>query len=186
LPQAHAMGLANKVSLMRILLVPAFAASLVYYSPLHDGLRYLSVALFVIGMATDAVDGYIARSQHQHTELGRVLDPIADKLLILTALIGLSTIRAIPQEMRIPAWFNVIVISRDVVLVIGTMLIFGFTGKWSVRPSWLGKAAVAAQMLVVLVVLLRLPIKLEVMTLAAVLSVVSGIGYVRMGSRVLS
>ena len=179
------MGLANKVSLMRILLVPAFAASLVYYSPLHDGLRYLSVALFVIGMATDAVDGYIARSQHQHTELGRVLDPIADKLLILTALIGLSTIRAIPPEMRMPAWFNLVVISRDVVLVAGTGLIFGFTGKWNVRPSWLGKAEVAAKMIVVLVVLLRLPIKLEAMTLAAVLSVVAGIGYLRMGIRVL-
>ena len=182
---AKSMSLANKISLMRILLVPLFAASLLYYSPLHDELRYVSFALFLIGMATDAIDGFIARSQQQQTELGRVLDPIADKLLILTALISLSTIHAIPQEMRIPAWFNLIVISRDVVVVTGTMLIFAFTGHWTVRPSWMGKAAVASQMVVVAVVLLRLPIKLEMMTVAAVLSVLSGIGYLRLGIRVL-
>ena len=180
------MTLANKISVMRILLVPVFAASLVYYNPVHDQLRYVSVGLFLLGVASDAIDGFIARAQNQHTELGRVLDPIADKLLILTGLIGLSTIRAIPPEMRIPAWLNLVVISRDVVVVTGTMLLFGFTGKWLVRPSWVGKTAVGAQMLVVLVVLLRWPMKLEVMMVAAVLTVLSGIGYVRDGMRALS
>lgn len=180
------MTLANKISVMRILLVPAFAASLVYYNPANDQLRYLSLALFLLGVVSDALDGFIARAQNQHTELGRVLDPIADKLLILTGLICLSTIRAIPPEMRIPAWFNLIVISRDIVVVTGTMLLFGFTGKWLVRPSWVGKTAVAAQMVVVLVVLLRWPMKIEVMIVAAALTVLSGIGYVRDGMRALS
>ncbi len=180
------MTLANKISVMRILLVPAFAASLVYYSPGNDQLRYLSLVLFLVGVASDAIDGFIARAQNQHTELGRVLDPIADKLLILTGLISLSTIRAIPPEMRIPAWFNLIVISRDVVVVAGTMLLFGFTGKWLVRPSWVGKTAVAAQMLVVLVVLLRWPMKIEVMIVAAILTVLSGLGYVRDGMQALN
>ena len=179
------MSLANKISLVRILLAPCIVASLVYYQPSRDGLRYLSLSLFLLGVVSDAVDGFVARSKHQQSQLGILLDPIADKLLIISALISLSTIRALPEWMRIPAWFNLIVISRDVMLVAGTILIFGLTGKLSVQPSRLGKWTVAAQMLVVPTVLLRLPIKMEALLVAAVLTVLSGIGYVRMGTRVL-
>ncbi len=179
------MSLANKISLVRILLAPCIVASLVYYQPSRDGLRYVSLSLFLLGVVSDAVDGFVARSKRQQSQLGILLDPIADKLLIVSALISLSTIRALPEWMRIPAWFNLIVISRDVMLVAGTILIFGLTGKLSVQPSRLGKWAVAAQMLVVPTVLLRLPIKMEVLLVAAVLTVLSGIGYIRVGTRVL-
>lgn len=179
------MSLANKISLLRILLVPCFVASLVYYTPERDGLRFLSLAIFLIGIATDAVDGYIARSQRQQSQLGTLLDPLADKLLILSALISLSTIRALPEWMRIPAWFNLIVISRDAVLVTGTLLIFSFTGQWSVNPSRLGKWTIAAQMVVIPTVLLGLPFKPGLLVLVAVMTVISGLSYLRVGTRLL-
>ena len=180
------MGLANKISIFRILLVPCLVALLLYYRPEHDHLRYFCVALFFLGMLTDAADGFIARSQRQQSQLGTILDPIADKLLILSVLISLSTIRAIPEWMRIPAWFNLIVISRDAILVFGTMLLFAFTGKLTVQPSPLGKVTVVAQMLVIPIVLLKLPVKAEALMIAAMLTVLSGIGYIRKGSQLLA
>ncbi len=179
------MGLANKISIVRILLAPCVVASLVYYGPTRDGLRYLALTLFTLGIVSDAVDGFIARTHRQQSQLGTLLDPIADKLLILSALISLSTIRALPAWMRVPAWFNLVVISRDVILVTGTLLIFFFTGKLTVTPSRLGKLAVAFQMLVIPTILLRLPIKGELLIVAAAFTICSGIGYLRMGVRVL-
>ena len=180
------MGLANKISIFRILLVPGIVALLVYYRPGHETLRYVAVTLFFLGMLTDAADGFVARSKRQQSQLGTILDPIADKLLILSVLISLSTIRAIPDWMRIPAWFNLIVISRDAILVFGTMLLFAFTGKLAVQPSPLGKVTVVAQMLVIPVVLLNLPVKAGMLIIAATLTVLSGIGYIRKGSQLLA
>ena len=180
------MNLANRISVFRIILVPCFVASLVYYDPSRDGIRYLSLGLFALGIASDALDGFIARSKRQQSPLGTVLDPIADKLLILSALISLSTIRALPDWMRIPAWFNLVVISRDAILITGTLLLFGFTGKLTVNPSRLGKWTIAAQMAVIAAVLLKTPLKTPLLLITAVLTVVSGLHYVRIGTRLLS
>lgn len=180
------MSLANKISVLRILLAPCIVASLVYYQPERDGLRYLTFALFVVGILSDAMDGFIARSQRQQSQLGTLLDPLADKLLILSTLISLSTIRALPNWLRIPAWFNLVVISRDVILVAGTTLLFVLKGTLAVRPSRLGKWTVAAQMLVVSCVLLGLPFKPPLLVATALLTVCSGLDYIRMGMRLLS
>jgi len=179
------MNLPNKISIFRILLAPAIVASLVYYHPERDGLRFLTLGLFLIGIASDAADGLIARLQHQQTELGALLDPIADKLLILSTLISCSVIHGLPQSMRIPAWFNLIVISRDALIVTGTGVLFIVRGRWTARPSWLGKWTTASQMLVIPAVLLGLPVKFPLIVLAAVLTTLSGIGYVRRGIRAL-
>ena len=161
-------------------------ASLVYYHPDRDGLRLLALWIFLIGIISDAIDGFLARLQHQQTELGTILDPIADKTLILSALISCSMIRGLPEWMRIPAWFNLIVISRDAVLIVGTLLLFAIKGRWSVRPSPLGKWTTFAQMLVIPTVLLGLPWKTPLVIIAAVLTVCSGISYIRVGVRALS
>lgn len=179
------MSLANKISLLRILLAPCIVASLVYYQPDREALRLVALGLFVVGMLSDALDGLIARSKHQQSQLGIILDPLADKCLILGTLISLSTIRALPDWMRIPAWFNLIVISRDVVLVAGTLLVVAFTNRWPVRPSRLGKWTVLVQMLVIPMALLGLPGKSEMLLVAAALTILSGIGYLRMGIRLL-
>ena len=180
------MNLANKISIVRILLAPAIVAALLYYHPDRDWLRFLALGLFVAGIVSDAVDGWIARSQNQQTQLGTLLDPIADKSLILSALISCSTIHGLPAWMRIPAWFNLIVISRDVLLVAGSIVLFAIQGRWHVRPSRLGKWTTCAQMLVIPAVLLGLPITGLFVAVAAVLSVVSAISYLRMGIRVLN
>ena len=179
------MSLANKVSVFRILLVPAIVASLVYYHPTRDSLRFLTLGLFVIGMVSDAIDGFIARKHNQQTELGTLLDPLADKSLILSTLISCSVIRGLPEWMRIPAWFNLIVISRDALLITGAVVLFILQGRWSVRPSRLGKWTTFTQMLVIPIVLLGLPLKLPFVTGAAVLTVLSAVSYIREGIRVL-
>ena len=181
------LSLANKISIARILLVPAIVASLVYYHPQRDSLRFLALGLFVVGIASDAIDGFLARLQNQQTALGTLLDPIADKALILSALITCSVVRALPIEMRIPAWFNLIVMSRDALVVAGSIVLFAIKGRWQVRPSQLGKWATFLQMLVIPIVLLKLlPLKLPLLLLAAALTIFSAVAYVRMGIRALS
>ncbi len=168
-------------------MVPAIVASLVYYHPEREGLRFLALGLFLIGIVSDAVDGLIARLQHQQTELGTILDPIADKCLILGTLISCSVIRGLPDSMRIPAWFNLVVISRDAILIAGTAILFLIKdGRWRiVKPNWLGKVTTVLQMLVIPTVLLGLPLKFWVIGAAALLTTLSGISYIRRGVRVL-
>ena len=179
------MSLANKISIFSILLVPCVVASLIYYHPERDWLRFLALGFFTVGIVSDAIDGFLARLYHQETELGTLLDPIADKLLILSALISCSVIHGLPIWMRIPAWFNLVVMSRDALLITGTMVLFAIKGRWSVRPSRLGKWTTGIQMLVIPTVLLGLPIKLPLIGVAAAFTVLSGISYVRLGIRVL-
>lgn len=181
-----AMTLANQVSLLRLLLVPPIVASLVYYHPTRDWLRYVTLGLFLFGALTDAVDGYLARRWNQRTELGTWLDPLADKALILGTLISCSVVHNLPESLRIPAWFNLIVISRDVLLLGGALILFGLKGKLQVRPSAAGKCTTVAQMAVVVAVLLAWPIRLYVIVLAAGLTLLSAIGYIRTGLRALS
>ncbi len=179
------MSLANKISIFRILLVPAIVASLVYYHPQRDVLRFVALGLFILGVLSDALDGFLARLKNQQTELGTILDPIADKFLILSALISCSVIHGLPDWMRIPAWFNLVVISRDVLLIAGTILLFAIQGHWNVRPSRLGKWTTFSQMVVIPVVLLGWPGKLQLVIVAATLTVLSAIGYIRTGIRLL-
>ena len=179
------MSIANKISIFRILLVPAIVAALLYYHSERDGLRFVALGLFVLGILSDAIDGFLARRWHQESELGSLLDPIADKALILSALISCSTIRGLPEWMRIPAWFNLIVISRDVLLIAGGIVLFAIKGRWHVQPSRLGKWTTFTQMLVVPSVLLAWPVTTALLTMAAVFTVLSAIGYVRTGIRVL-
>ncbi len=179
------MNLANKITILRILLVPGIVACLVYYAPDRDWLRFFALGLFILGVISDALDGAIARLQNQRTELGALLDPIADKALILTTLISCSVIDGLPEWLSLPPWFNVVVISRDVLLVCGALVVFVNTGQWHVRPSRLGKCTTVAQMLVVVVLLLHLPFKEPLLLMAAVLTVLSGIHYIRTGVRVL-
>lgn len=179
------MSLANKISIFRILLVPAVVATLVYYHPDRDWLRFLALGLLIIGIASDALDGLVARWQNQHTELGALLDPIADKLLILSTFISCSMIQGLPAWLRIPAWFNLVVISRDVLLLVGGIVLFAVKGGWNIRPSLLGKCTTCAQMLVIPSLLLNLPIRDPLIYLAAALTVCSGVGYVRAGVRLL-
>jgi len=118
------MNLANRISIFRILLIPFFIACILYYGEGREYLRFVALCIFLLATVSDAVDGGIARFRSQVTELGRILDPLADKLLIISAFISLSMIKVAPETMRIPAWAVLTVISRDIIILLGALVIY--------------------------------------------------------------
>src|SRR5215203_3244779 len=140
------LTLANQLTILRIILIPAFVLLLVY--------GYLGASLLVFGFAgiTDALDGLIARRAGQRTRLGAWLDPMADKLLLVTTFIVL-TIPAIPLTNHLPLWLTVSVISRDIVIIGVVAIVNLAVGPRTFRPSLLGKAATAAFIVTAVVVM---------------------------------
>lgn len=131
------LTLANQLTILRIALIPAFVLFVVY--------GYLGAALLVFSIAglTDALDGLIARRAGQRTSLGAWLDPMADKLLLVTTFVVL-TLPGIPLANHLPLWLTVLVISRDVVIVGVVAIINLAVGPRTFRPSLFGKATTAA------------------------------------------
>ncbi len=174
------MNLPNQLSTLRIFLVPVFVTSLFYFS-------HWSAAIFFVACLTDAVDGYLARLWEQKTVLGSYLDPVADKLLLLSGFIALSFMSQLPEAMRVPAWVTITVISRDVIILIGSVLIFVTTGTLKPQPHLVGKATTAFQMTTLLFSLLGAPdsLKMGLFYTTFILTAWSGLVYLRLGSRLL-
>jgi CDP-diacylglycerol--glycerol-3-phosphate 3-phosphatidyltransferase len=172
--------LANKITISRICLIPVFAlAMLAYMSTVEFGnpdprLRWLAAAVFFIASATDGIDGYIARRYNQRSRLGAILDPIADKGLVITALVLLST-----KSSAFPAWFPLFVIARDLILMIGFVFLSARFHRLEVRPNLIGKLATILQIVSILIFLTGFPwIDLLIpVTLATALTVASGVSY---------
>lgn len=149
------MTTANKITICRILLVPVFIVELLYYVRTGDELhRFAAVIAFAVAALTDGVDGYIARRYNQRSELGAILDPLADKLLLVSAVILLSLDNS-PHFERVPLWLTGIILSRDVLLVIGLIVIHYTFGKIQVKPRIPGKVATVFQMVTVSWILLH-------------------------------
>jgi CDP-diacylglycerol--glycerol-3-phosphate 3-phosphatidyltransferase len=149
------MTTANKITIVRILLVPFFVTQVIYY--VQAGLEYhrlLALLAFALAAVSDAVDGYIARRYQQHSELGALLDPLADKLLLISAIILLS-LNNDPYLPRIPLWLTATILSRDALLLIGHLVIHHVCGKVTVRPILAGKTATVLQMVCALWALLK-------------------------------
>jgi len=180
------MNLANKISIFRILLIPFFIACILYYGEGREYLRFVALGIFLLATISDAIDGGIARLKHQVTELGMVLDPIADKLLIISAFISLSMIKIVPESLRIPAWAVLTVISRDVVIVLGSVVIYFLKGNLKIKPSWLGKATTLFQMLTILVFLAAFKYHRFFLYPAILFTVLSAIDYIWRGSKQLN
>jgi cardiolipin synthase len=128
---------ANQLTILRIVLIPAFVLLVVY------GRLGAALLVFMTAGATDALDGLIARRAGQRTSLGAWLDPMADKLLLVTTFIVL-TLPAIPLTNHLPLWLTVVVISRDVVILAVVAIVNLAIGPRTFRPSMLGKATTAA------------------------------------------
>lgn len=153
------MTTANKITITRILMIPVFVMLAIYYGKsiqlgepnewYHAG----AVLVFVLAALSDGLDGYIARKYNQRSQLGIVLDPIADKGLLLAAIITLSVSK---WHYEFPLWFPVVVIFRDIVGVAGALLLKFLTGHVKVQVSWMGKIATALQMVAISLVLLQL------------------------------
>jgi CDP-diacylglycerol--glycerol-3-phosphate 3-phosphatidyltransferase len=177
------MNIANKISTFRILIVPFFVACLVFYAPGLEYLRWTAFVLFVLAVVSDAVDGYIARKERQVSTAGQILDPLGDKLLLMSAFITLSLRTQFP--LTIPLWVSFIVISRDAIILLGALVIYLVKQKIDIYPTRWGKLTTTFQMLSVIAVLLQMPHADLVWTIAVFFTVVSGMDYIRRGFRIL-
>ena len=182
------MTTANKITIFRILLVPFFIVEVLTY--VDDGdewHRFLAIMAFLLASVCDGVDGYIARRYDQRSELGAILDPLADKLLLEAGIVLLS-LHHEQYLPHLPLWLTATVISRDVLLLLGLVVIHFICGKVTVKPHLIGKGATVLQMVAVCWALLKLPASgLHWFALsAAVCTGVSGLIYVSDGVRQLS
>ncbi|EEF60245.1 CDP-alcohol phosphatidyltransferase family protein [Pedosphaera parvula] len=149
------MTTANKVTILRILLIPFFVVQILYYFRTGDELhRTLGLLSFAVAAILDGVDGYIARHYNQKSELGAMLDPLGDKLLLVSGIVLLSFTNQ-TRLRTMPLWLTATIISRDVLLVLGWAVIHLMCGKVTVRPRMLGKIATVFQMATVLWILLK-------------------------------
>jgi len=177
------MNIANKISTSRILSVPFFVACFLYYAPGREYLRFVALAIFILGAVSDAADGYIARKSKIQSKAGLVLDPLGDKLLLMSAFICLTFIDRF--DIRFPLWVALIVISRDIIIILGAIVIYVVKQSIEMFPTRWGKLTTALQMAAVIVVMLQWRFSNIFWWLAVIFSVVSGIDYVRRGFKVL-
>ena len=191
------MTTANKITVIRILMIPVFVTLAIYYgqsvqrgSPL-EWQRFAAVFVFLVAAVSDGLDGYVARRYKQRSTLGVYLDPIADKGLLLSGIITLSIANwndVDPESGKFPVWFPILVITRDAVILLGAVILHLLIGnKMRVKPHWTGKVATVCQMVAIGWVMLQfqfisLPI---VVIVASVFTFLSGIIYVTDGVRQL-
>jgi CDP-diacylglycerol--glycerol-3-phosphate 3-phosphatidyltransferase len=157
------LSLANKITFLRLFCIPFFVLMLIYYDKSvlggakNDYFRISAAVVFVLIFLSDAIDGYIARTRNQITRLGTIIDPLADKALLLSALILLSFSSAKSYQAHLPIWFVWLVISRDIMLVAGGVLIHVIAGTVTVKPRISGKITTFLQMSIIVWVMLNLP-----------------------------
>ena len=174
------MNLANKISIARIILIPFFITSIVYAR------IDIALVLFILAIISDGVDGFIARSLDQKTKVGTILDPLADKMLLLSAYICLSMANSVPSQLKLPPYVPIIVISRDAIIVLGSIMIHLITGDLKVAPSAWGKITTFFQMITIVSILAMFNYSYILWNVTVTLTVISGIDYVMKGSRILS
>lgn len=182
------MTTANKITVVRILMVPFFIVQLMYYAEKGNELhRLFAILAFALAAISDGLDGYIARHYNQRSELGAVLDPLADKLLLISGIVLLSLNNG-PLLPRIPLWLTVTILSRDALLLIGLALLHYLHCKVVIRPVFIGKVATVLQMICVIWGLLKWSQQwlFYWSIAAAVCTGVSGLIYIWLGMRQLS
>jgi len=179
------MNIANKVSIFRLLSAPFFIATLIYYSPENDFIRYISLFIFSLAIISDAIDGYLARKTKQKSQAGVILDPLADKILLMSAFIGLGMVDKFPLGIKFPIWVILIVITRDIIILLGVVVIYLVKAKLDISPTKWGKLTTFFQMLAVVGVLLQFRFAYVLWTAAIIFTFISGFDYIRRGFRVL-
>jgi CDP-diacylglycerol--glycerol-3-phosphate 3-phosphatidyltransferase len=177
------MNVANKISTFRILTVPFFIACLIYYTPERTFLRFSALGIFILAVISDAADGYFARKAKLQSKAGLILDPLGDKLLLMSAFICLYIIDKLP--LRFPLWVILIVISRDVIILLGAAVIYMVKQDIDISPTRWGKLTTTFQMLAVISVLIALPFSFIFWWLAVALTILSGADYLRRGFSIL-
>ncbi len=144
-----ALNWPNRISLARIALIVPFVICLLNVNEPWTGWRYVALVLFVLMALSDALDGFLARRLNESTPLGRYLDPVGDKLLITSAVILLSIDATAVPGFHLPNWVPVIAIGKDVLTVIGFLVVFAATGHFHVQPRIMGKACTVVQLIMI-------------------------------------
>ena len=176
------MNLPNKLTVMRVILIPFFVVSLLAFNGQVQILRNLAGGIFIVASLTDMLDGKIARKYNLVTNFGKFMDPLADKLLVCSALICLI------QLGQMPAWMVIVIVSREFIIS-GFRLVAAEQGIVIAASYW-GKFKTTFQMIAVILMIVNLPV-LHLLTLvctwiALILTVVSLVDYISKNHRVLT
>ncbi|HEX9690445.1 MAG TPA: CDP-diacylglycerol--glycerol-3-phosphate 3-phosphatidyltransferase [Thermoanaerobaculia bacterium] len=169
--------LPNFITLVRLAALPFFLLSIA------EGRFGIALAIFVAAGISDGVDGYLARRFRMNSALGAYLDPIADKLLLMSSYLFLA-VPSYPATVKVPVWLAVLVISRDILLMLVALLLILSSNKRRFPPSWLGKVATVTMIVTVLFVLCAnvwtwpRPVVLVAFGAAATVTILSGFDYV--------
>jgi CDP-diacylglycerol--glycerol-3-phosphate 3-phosphatidyltransferase len=182
------MTLANKITIARLCLIPIFgifawgSGATVVRGRLAERVRVIAAFVFFLAAATDGLDGFIARRFNQRSRLGAILDPVADKGLVMTALVVLPLSN---RSEDFPIWFPIAVIGRDAILATGFLALSKTIGRVEIRPSKIGKTATLLQIAAILRPLLgiRWIGQIYLTKLATLFTLASGLGYVADGIR---
>lgn len=176
------MNLPNKLTLLRVILIPFFVAALLWDGGQNQTYRYVAVAIFIVASLTDLLDGKIARKYNLVTNFGKFMDPLADKLLVCSALICMI------QLGQLPAWMVIIIISREFIIS-GFRLVASDNGVVIAASYW-GKFKTTFQMISIILLILRIPALSLLTTVcvwaALILTVVSLVDYIVKNHKVLT
>lgn len=169
------MNVPNVITTLRLLLLPVFTTLLVYRRTLP------ALGVLVVAALSDLLDGLIARRLNQKTAIGSFLDPLADKLLSVSGFVTLAFLGPVP------AWFVILVLSRDLIVSLGALVLYLHDGRLEIAPTLTGKAATLCQFLTLLTTLLLeigdagRALWFSLLVLTAALTVASGLQYVWRG-----
>ena len=168
------MTIPNLITILRVLLAPIFIIYIINDRALG------SLIIFLIASISDALDGFIARIFHQKSDLGAYLDPLADKILLVTAYITLAILKMIPP------WLAVLIISRDVIILLGVLVLYLNRYPVKIHPSLLSKSTTCLQIATILMILsssyLNIePVRIYAFWLTGGFTIASGLQYIRIG-----
>ena len=177
------MNLPNKLTVMRVILIPFFVAALLYDNGSSQTMRVVANVIFIVASLTDLFDGKIARKYNLVTNFGKFMDPLADKLLVCSALICMIELD------RLPAWIVIIVIAREFIIS-GFRLIAAENGVVIAANYW-GKFKTASQMVMIILLILDFDGIFRTLTsvfvwLSLALTVISLLTYVVQNKNVIS
>jgi len=175
-----AINIPNILTVIRILLTPLFVILL------QKGMYLFSLYVFAIAGISDGLDGFIARYFNQRTVMGAYLDPIADKLLLMASFVSLAIFGFIPE------WLTIIVISRDIIIVLGIAIFSVTNSPFDIKPTIISKLTTFAQLSTIFIILLTLAIDFEISSIkpsifwiTAIITIVSGFQYIYIGLNIL-
>lgn len=170
------MNLANKITTLRVILIPVFLVVLLTDWIMMPWNHYAAAAIFIVASLTDMLDGYIARSRNMVTNFGKFMDPLADKLLVCSALISMVAMG------DLPAWVVIVIISRE--FAITGFRTLAVEANVVIAASWWGKIKTTIQMIMIVVVLIQVPndffdsIENLLIWLAVIFTILSGVDYI--------